>query len=538
MPDDTDDVVIEILAILGEGAIGAIAGLAISLLITLIVSIAARRRPSLRIFSKHVRVAQRLLFVIAGAGLAVLIRNSAALLGEDNVPGWYPIVQHVFVIVLILLGANLLISALRGGESVALDRYREDAASIHARRVRTQMQVIRRVGIAVVTLMAIAGILLTFPEFRAIGAALFTSAGVLSIVLGLAAQSSLGNLFAGVQIAFTDAVRVDDVVNVNGEFGTIEEITLTYVVVRTWDDRRLIVPSTYFTTTTFENWTRREPKLLGTVYFDLDVMTPVKAMRVELQRIVEVSDAWDGRTAGLQITDATGGRIEVRAVVSAATSGLLWDLRCEVREKMVEWIQNEVPYAMTRVRVEPDPASAPSEEDRSTFIEETEREWQHEKELAKEALTDTLDEMRSVDASVPAREPIAARRAREAAEKRDRKTARKHPGRLAHRRPAPARPSSDETQMIPIKELEVADDRITQDPPTAEFRLYSGNPEAEARGQRLVGPPSAEMIEREAARRRRAENSATARHEDEETADAGDHETLDEPATREPRDGS
>lgn len=506
MDDETVEVAIDVLAVLAWGAAGAGIALAISLLITMITVIAARRRHALRIFSQHVRFAQRIFCVAAGAGIGVLF-STREFSGEDE-PLWRSLFEHGFIIALILLAANVLIAALRGGETIALDRYETDSTSIHARRVRTQMQVIRRVGIAVVTVCAIAGILLTFEQFRTIGIAMFGSAGLLSIVLGLAAQSSLGNLFAGIQIAFTDAIRVDDVVIVEGEFGTVEELTLTYVVVRTWDDRRLIMPSTYFTTTTFQNWTRREPKLLGTVYFDLDVMTPVKAMRVELQRIVEASEAWDGRTAGLQITDMTGGKMEVRAVVSAATSGLLWDLRCEVREKMVEWIQNEVPYAMTRMRVEPEPTSAPSEEIRASFIADTEREWADEKEKAKAEAADTLDELRAVDSSAPTRESIVTRRAREAAARRDRKAARRHPGRLAYHGPLPPRPSADETQLIPMEELSAPSANETEhetdsEPHTSAWRLFSGSPDAEERGQRLSGPPPQEMVERETIARRR-----------------------------------
>ena len=443
--------------------------------------------------------------------------------------------QHAFVIVLVILGANLLISALKGAEVAALDRYREEEPSPHARRVRTQMQMIRRVGVAVVVICAVGGILFTFPQFTEIGAALFTSAGVLSIVAGLAAQSSLGNLFAGIQIAFTDAVRVDDVVNVEGQFGTIEELTLTYVVVRTWDDRRMLVPSTYFTTTSFENWTRRETQLLGTVLFDLDVMTPVKAMRVELQRIVESSDVWDGRTAGLQITDATGGRIEVRAVVSAANSGQLWDLRCEVREALVEWVQNEAPYAMVRTRLEPETTPAPPEEERASFIEETEREWEEEKERSEAERTDTIDEMRAVDSSSPAREPISARRARDEAAKRDRKAAKKDPKKLADHGPVPALPSSDATQMIPASELE----RLARrDHPSAESHLYSGSPEADARGQRLSGPSRVAMAEREAAARRRELQSKGAHASQDESESDPDSTRAELPPVQKPKEMS
>nr|WP_231980650.1 mechanosensitive ion channel domain-containing protein [Tessaracoccus coleopterorum] len=206
--------------------------------------------------------------------------------------------------------------------------------------------------IAVVWMCALAGALLTFPSFRTVGTSLIASAGLLSIVAGLAVQSSLSNIFAGMQIAFSDALRVGDLVVFNEQTGSVEEITLTYVVVRTWDDRRWIVPSSHFTTQPFENWTRREPRLLGTVEFDLDWLAPVEAMRVELVRLVRASDLWDGRSAALQVTESTGGHVRLRAVVSAATSGELWDLRCYVREEMIHWVQEHAVYAL------PAPASS------------------------------------------------------------------------------------------------------------------------------------------------------------------------------------
>src|SRR3712207_3167437 len=166
---------------------------------------------------------------------------------------------------------------------------------------------------------------MTFPGARAAGTSLFASAGVLSVVAGLAAQSSLANVFAGLQLAFTDAMRGDDVVVVGGERGRIEEITMTYIVVHLWDDRRLILPSTYFTTTPFQNWTRRQADLLGTVEMDLDWSVPVDEMRQELTRLLEASDLWDGRVGVLQVTEATGGYVRVRALASARDAPTLFD---------------------------------------------------------------------------------------------------------------------------------------------------------------------------------------------------------------------
>jgi hypothetical protein len=204
----------------------------------------------------------------------------------------------------------------------------------------------------VLVVCAIAGILLTFPSARALGASLLASAGLISIVAGLAAQSSLANMFAGLQLAFTDAIRVDDVVVIDDEWGRIEEITLTYVVVHVWDDRRLILPSTYFTTTPFENWTRRAADLLGTVELDLDWDVPVEQMRAELVRLLDHTDLWDRRVGVLQVTDAVGGYVRVRALASAVDAPTLFDLRCYVREGLVAWLQDVAPQAIPRSRWE------------------------------------------------------------------------------------------------------------------------------------------------------------------------------------------
>uniref|UniRef100_UPI00321655BA mechanosensitive ion channel family protein n=1 Tax=uncultured Arthrobacter sp. TaxID=114050 RepID=UPI00321655BA len=171
-------------------------------------------------------------------------------------------------------------------------------------------------------------------------------------VAGLAAQTSLVNVFAGIQLAFTDAIRVDDVVVVQKEWGRIEEITLTYVVVHIWDDRRLILPSTYFTTTPFENWTRRQSEVMGTVEFDLDWRAPVEDMRAELKKVLATTELWDERVGILQITDATAGFVRVRILVSAADSAQLFDLRCLIREELVLFLQQEHPTALPHVRLE------------------------------------------------------------------------------------------------------------------------------------------------------------------------------------------
>jgi small-conductance mechanosensitive channel len=201
----------------------------------------------------------------------------------------------------------------------AITRYRVDVRdNRHARRVRTQVVVVRRVTVALISALAVAAMLMTFPSARAAGTSLLASAGILGVIAGLAAQSTLSNMFARLQIALTDWLRPDDVVVVEGEWGRIEDITLSYVVVHIWDDRRLIFPTSYFTQKPFQNWTRTESAILGTVEFDVDWAVPVDAMRDELRRIVEQTDLWDRRVSVLQVTDAVNGFVRVRALVSAA----------------------------------------------------------------------------------------------------------------------------------------------------------------------------------------------------------------------------
>jgi small-conductance mechanosensitive channel len=251
-----------------------------------------------------------------------------------------------------------------------LRRYPVDVADNRvARRVRTQVLVIRRLLTVVIAIVALGSILLTFPGAQAVGTSLLASAGLASVVAGLAAQSTLANVFAGMQLAFSDAIRVDDVVIADGEWGRIEEITLTYVVVSIWDQRRLVLPSTYFTTTPFQNWTRKGSELLGSVELDLDWRVRPSELRKQLTAVLDASELWDKRTANVQVTDTTNGYVRVRLLMSAANAGDLWDLRCHVREEIVEWLQTKSFTSVPRTRVlmidkDSPQRSAPKESDK------------------------------------------------------------------------------------------------------------------------------------------------------------------------------
>ena len=226
-----------------------------------------------------------------------------------------------------------------------------DQSDSEVRRISTQLQIIRSLANAVIAILTIGFALFTFPAVQGLGAGLLASAGVLGIVGGLAAQSVLGNLFAGIQLAFSNAIRVGDVVVVRGEWGRIGEITLSYVVVHIWDERRLIVPSTHFTNEIFETWTRQSSKVLGTIFMDVDWRVPIDEVRKEFTSYLAKNALWDKRASGVVVTDASGGHIQLRFLISASNSSDQWDLRCEVREHMVSWFRMNYPEALPTSRV-------------------------------------------------------------------------------------------------------------------------------------------------------------------------------------------
>jgi small-conductance mechanosensitive channel len=224
--------------------------------------------------------------------------------------------------------------------------------NLQARRVYTQLRVIQRILTVIIVILAIAIMLMTFDRIRQVGVSILASAGIVGIVFGLAAQQTLGSLLAGIQIAITQPIRQDDVVVVEGDWGTIEEINLTYVVVKIWDQRRLVLPVTYFIQTPFENWTRTSAALLGTVFIYCDYTVPVAEVRDEFKRIIDETSMWDKKAWTLQVTDATDRTIELRALLSASDSSTLWNLRCHVREKLSAFLQARYPDALPRVRLE------------------------------------------------------------------------------------------------------------------------------------------------------------------------------------------
>ncbi|TCK43503.1 small-conductance mechanosensitive channel [Paraburkholderia sp. BL8N3] len=224
--------------------------------------------------------------------------------------------------------------------------------NLHARRIHTQARVLARSVMVVIVIIGFGGALMTFPSVRQIGASLLASAGVAGLVAGIAARPVLGNLIAGLQIALSQPIRLDDVVVIQGEWGRIEEITGTYVSIRIWDQRRLIVPLQWFIENPFTNWTRNSSQIIGTVFFYVDYRMPLAPLREELQRILEHAPEWDGRVQVLQVTDATERSMQLRVLVSSFDSGLNWDLRCRVREGLLNFAQATYPHYLPRTRAD------------------------------------------------------------------------------------------------------------------------------------------------------------------------------------------
>ena len=224
------------------------------------------------------------------------------------------------------------------------------ADNLEARRIRTQTQVLRRIFVVIVLIVALGIMLMTFPAIRTLGTSLLASAGLAGLVLGMAMRPTIASLVAGIQIALTQPIRIEDVVIIEGEWGWIEEIRATYVVVRIWDLRRLVVPLSYFIEQPFQNWTRITADLLGTVFVYVDYTVPVEEIREELHNILKSSGMWDGKTWGLQVTNASEHTVELRALMSAENSSIAWDLRCYVRERLIQYLQDRYPESLPRTR--------------------------------------------------------------------------------------------------------------------------------------------------------------------------------------------
>jgi len=334
---------LESLLILGAGGFG---GVVAALIVRLVVRQTVGRKSPLIAGSLREHVARKLDWLLPIAGLYVAVPAAPELPAGA-------LIRELLVALLIVLVALIVIKLFRVLEDFLSAELQMDVAdNLRARKVHTEFRIFRRVVTLLVVLVATSAVLLQFESFRQFGQGLLASAGIASIVLGFAAQRTLGNLIAGFQIALTQPIRLDDVVVVEGEWGRIEEITLTYVVVRIWDDRRLILPISYFLEKPFTNWTRKTSQILGTVFLHVDYGVPIDVLREELKRIVAEDSNWDGRVCDIVAFEARPSTLELRAVVSADDSGKAWNLRCRVREGLIAFLQREYPDALPRIRTE------------------------------------------------------------------------------------------------------------------------------------------------------------------------------------------
>lgn len=266
---------------------------------------------------------------------------------------WNPVVNHVYAVLAIILLGWLAIQAVSKLSKLLLKRYDVDRKdNYRARKIHTLVRILKRVTVAVIIFLVAISILLTFEGVQEHGASLLASAGVISIIIGLAAQKTIGNLFAGVQIAVAQPIRVDDVVVVENEWGRIEEINLTYVVLKLWDLRRLVLPISYFTEKPFQNWTRQKADILGTIMIYVDYTMPVQLIRDELDRLLEGNNLWDKKVKVVQVTNTKEKTMEIRILVSSLDSVTSFDLRCAVREGIITFIQEKYPQYLPRIRTE------------------------------------------------------------------------------------------------------------------------------------------------------------------------------------------
>ncbi|QYM79074.1 mechanosensitive ion channel family protein [Horticoccus luteus] len=293
------------------------------------------------LLGKCLRVLLPVLGIIFALPLLNLPPDYAGILGKGT------------SILLIVAVAVILFQSVNLGEKAVLTKFDVKVSdNLRARKIYTQVHVISKVAYAIIALFTIASVLMLFAEVRQFGASILASAGVIGIVIGFAAQKTISNLFAGFQIAMTQPIRLDDVVIVENEWGRVEEITLTYVIVHIWDDRRLVVPLSYFIEKPFQNWTRASAQLLGSVYLWVDFTLPLDEVRAALKKIIEPHPLWDKRFWNLQVSDATEKTMQLRVLATTADSSKGWDLRCAIREQLIAYVQKNHPNSLPRFRTE------------------------------------------------------------------------------------------------------------------------------------------------------------------------------------------
>ena len=527
------------LLILGP-IVGAFVGIVVSVLLSALARKALSKAATASSILARVRRPGHFTFAAWGAwaGLGIALINPH--LSEWNGTSITTFLMHVLLIVALACLTWMAYAAAWVFEDAA--KARQDSDQGRSRRFETQAQVLRRLTQSLVVVVGAVAIIGTFEVARQAMTTVLASAGVISVIAGLAAQQTLGNVFAGLQLAFTDAIRVGDVVVAGDkhETGSVEEITLSYVVVRIWDERRLIIPSRYFTQTPFENWTRRAAAQLGTVELKLDWSAPMTLIRTKVEQLLTATDLWDGRTWGVQITDSDEYTVTVRVLVSAKNSGHLSDLRAYIREQLISWIVTEEPWARPAQRIEP----------RQTVTVEQDMSRERIARLAAElaGISGTNEAgaasgasashtgapasageqsgaatggaasaiSASGDAATAPKDPVHA--ARMVAARRKAKRARRRAMADRQRELAEGGPSAsrDETQVISKSALRKiieaagnANPQLTQTLTATSIgrgeRFFSGSAEAEARAAALEGPGEEAYAEREAEARRAQE---------------------------------
>ena len=296
-----------------------------------------------------------------------LIRGAQLVIGLEE--PYDTILLKITQSALIISLGWVLIKLLSVAEDVVSYRYTQ-GNYLKERRIKTQLQFTKRMFTVVLTVIVLSVLLLTFDEVRKIGSTLLTTAGVAGIIVGFAAQQTIANFLAGLQIAFTQPIKLDDAVIVEGEWGTVEEITLTYVVVKVWDKRRIILPINYFIEKPFQNWTKSSSELVGVIMLYVDYTLPLDALREELDRILTQEPLWDGTSKGVQVVETSERTMHVRVLVSALSAGTTFTLRCNVREKLIDFIRNHYAGSLPQNRIS----------------------WDHPPKLTRETPTEVADE--------------------------------------------------------------------------------------------------------------------------------------------------
>ena len=542
------------LLILGP-LVGAFVGIVLSVLLSALARKALSKAATASSILARVRRPGHFTFAAWGAwaGLGIALVNPH--LSDWNGTSITTFLMHVLLIVALACLTWMAYAAAWVFEDAA--KARQDSDQGRSRRFETQAQVLRRLTQSIVVVVGAVAIIGTFEVARQAMTTVLASAGVISVIAGLAAQQTLGNVFAGLQLAFTDAIRVGDVVVAGDkhETGSVEEITLSYVVVRIWDERRLIIPCRYFTQTPFENWTRRAAAQLGTVELKLDWSAPMTLIRTKVEQLLTATDLWDGRTWGVQITDSDEYTVTVRVLVSAKNSGHLSDLRAYMREQLISWIVTEEPWARPAQRIEP----------RQTVTVEQDMSRERIARLAAElagisgtneavAATGTSASHAGTPASAgeqsgaatggaasaispsgaaPAAPKDPAHAARMVAARRKAKRARRRAMADRQRELAEGGPSvsRDETQVISKSALRKiieaagnANPQLTQTLTVTSIgrgeRFFSGSAEADARAAALEGPGEEAYAEREAEARRAQERREAHKRREAEALDS------------------